>query len=153
MLRADTTKGASLKEIKKKQREADEQKLRELCESLAIEKIGKDELVKMSNANKGVWYLPVLNPDTDAIEVLGIMKPIDRYILSYASTKIEEEGMYIFLEAAMRECFLCSIEPDGSLVIGNDKPSVLIDDEEYFLPAANKFNKIIEGKKAALLKR
>jgi len=48
--------------------------------------------------------------------------------------------LYAFLEAAMRECF---IEGDKEI----------LDDDEYFIPAANAFNKILEGKKASLLKR
>jgi hypothetical protein len=153
MLRNDQTKGASIKEMRKREKERAENELKIMCENLAIEKITKEELVKMSNANKGLWYLPVKNEEDTAIELLAIMKPIDRYILSYASTKIEDEGMYLFLEAAMRECLLACINADGSVVIGNDKPTDIIDVEEYFLPSATKFNKIIEGKKAALLKR
>jgi hypothetical protein len=74
------------------------------------------------------------------IEALALMKPITRHILSYASTKITDEGLYAFLEAAMNECF---VEGDRCI----------IDDDEYFIPAANSFNKILEGKKASLLKR
>jgi len=113
--------------------------LLEKCNALANARYGEDEVKKMSNANKGIFFLPVMGDD-DEIEKMALMKPIDRNILSYASTKITDEGLYAFLEAAMRECF---IEGDREI----------LDDDEYFIPAANSFNKILEGKKASLLKR
>jgi len=48
--------------------------------------------------------------------------------------------LYVFLEACMRECWV-----EGDICI--------MDDDEYFIPAAMKFNKILEGKKASFLKR
>ena len=96
-------------------------------------------MVAWSNQNKGLWYLPIVDYNGN-IEKCLILRPITRHILSYASTKIEDEGLYTFLEAAMRECM---IEGD----------SEILDDDEYFIPAAMQFNDIMKGKKAMLLKR
>jgi len=68
------------------------------------------------------------------------MKPVDRAILSYAVSKMEDGGLYDYLGACMNECFL-----DGDRDI--------LDDDNYFIPAANSFNKMLEGKKVNLLKR
>lgn len=125
--------------MKARERKEEEVKLRAKCEALAFEKYGEDEVKKWSNASKGLWYMPVINED-GSIEKMAIMKPIDRHILSLASTKIEDEGLYIFLEACMRECW---VEGDKEI----------LDDDEYFIPAAQKFNKIMESKKVAFLKR
>ena len=116
-----------------------EKELRDKCEELAFERFTKDTVLGWSNKYKGLWYLPII-ADDGSIEKLGIMKPIDRHILSFASTKIEDEGLYVFLEACMRECWV-----EGDICI--------MDDDEYFIPAAMKFNKILEGKKASFLKR
>jgi hypothetical protein len=129
----------TLKEIREREKQAESEKLKQACNSFAYEKFGEKEVMALSNKHKGLWYLPILD-DEGNIEKMAIMKPIDRHILSYASTKVQEEGLYIFLEACMRECFLL-----GDMEI--------IEDDDYFLPAANKFNGMIEGKKAALLKR
>jgi hypothetical protein len=140
MIKTETTKGASVKEIRKREAERKEKELREQCEALATEKFTKKQLADWSNANKGLWFLPVMDETGEKIEALAIMRPITRSILSYASTKIQDEGLYEFLEAAMRECFVAGDE-------------VILNDDNYFIPAANQFNKILEGKKAALLKR
>lgn len=140
MIKTETTKGASVKEIRKREAERKEKELREQCEALAIEKFTKAKLGQWSNENKGLWFLPVMDETGEKIEALAIMRPITRSILSYASTKIQDEGLYEFLEAAMRECFVAGDE-------------VILNDDNYFIPAANQFNKILEGKKAALLKR
>jgi hypothetical protein len=141
MIKTEHKKGASVKEIRERDRKEKEEKLREQCAKLANERYGEDTLKKWSVENKGLWFLPVMDGDTgETIEALAIMRPITRSILSYASTKIQDEGLYEFLEAAMRECF---VEGD----------SKIMDEDEYFIPAANQFNKILEGKKAALLKR
>lgn len=137
MIRNDN--GRSIKEIREKERKEKEEQLRKQCNTLAEKRYGKEAVVKMSNSHKGLWFLPILN-DNDEIEKLALMKPIDRHILSFASTKINDEGLYAFLEAAMRECF---IEGDKEI----------LEDDEYFIPAANSFNKILDGKKASLLKR
>lgn len=139
MIRNDATKGSSLKDIKERDKQNKEQELREKCNALANERWGEDKVKKMSNEHKGLFFLPVMD-DAGNIEKIALMKPIDRNVLSYATTKITDEGLYAFLEAAMRECFI-----DGD-------PEIL-DDDEYFIPAANSFNKILEGKKASLLKR
>ncbi len=138
MIQTDTNKN-SLKALRKIEKQEEENILKAKCEALASERYGVEELKKMSNANKGIWYLPVSNEDGE-IEALALMKPIDRHILSYASTKMTEEGLYAFLESAMRSCF----------IVGDEK---IMDDDEYFIPAANVFNKILEGKNASLLKR
>lgn len=140
MIKTENKKGASIKEIRKREAEEKEKKLREQCEAYAVEKHSKEQLAKWSNENKGLWFLPVMDEDGEKIEALAIMRPITRSILSYASTKIQDEGLYEFLEAAMRECFVAGDQ-------------VILDDDNYFIPAANQFNKILEGKKAALLKR
>lgn len=129
----------TLKEIREREKQAEAEKLKQACNKLAYERYGEKEVVALSNKYKGLWYLPILDED-GTIEKMAIMKPIDRHILSFASTKVQDEGLYIFLEACMRECF----------VLGDKE---IIEDDDYFLPAANKFNGMIEGKKAALLKR
>jgi hypothetical protein len=139
MIQTDNNKG-TIKEIKERERKEEETQLREKCQALAYERYGEEQVVKWSNQNKGLWYLPVMDESGDNIEAIALMKPINRHILSYASTKISDEGLYAFLEQCMRECFIA----------GDD---FIIDDDEYFIPAAMKFNAILEGKKAALLKR
>jgi hypothetical protein len=139
VIRNDSSNGNSIKAIKDKEKAEKEAVLKQQCEEMAKKRFTEDQVKKWSNQYKGLFFLPILN-DHDQIEKLAIMKPIDRHILSYASTKISDEGLYSFLEACMRECFI-----DG------DKE--IIEDDEYFIPAANTFNKILEGKKASLVKR
>lgn len=139
MIKTETKKGASVKEIRERDRKEKEAKLHALCTEMANKRWTEEQMKKWSNENKGLWFLPILKDD-ESIELLAIMRPITRSILSYASTKIQEEGLYEFLEAAMRECF---VEGDREI----------LDEDAYFIPAANQFNKILEGKKAALLKR
>lgn len=140
MIQTDVTKGSSLKEIRERDKQQQDLKLRQQCETFAEDKFGKEQLIKWSNANKGLWYLPVMDESGEEVEAMAIMKPINRNILSYASTKITDEGLYAFLEQCMRECFIA----------GDER---ILDDDDYFIPAAMKFNSILEGKKAALLKR
>ena len=139
IVNSDKKSKNTLKQIKKAEQEEKDLKLRAACEKLAIERYGEDKIKQWSNANKGLWYLPVIDEE-DNIDALGIMRPITRHVLSYASLKIEDEGLYVFLEACMRECW----------VEGDDK---ILEEDEYFIPAAQKFNKIMEGKKVAFLKR
>lgn len=139
MIKTEAKKGDSVKEIRKREAAEKEAKLREQLNTYANEKFGENELKKWSVANKGLFFLPILGED-GAILKLAVMRPITRSILSYASTKVQEEGLYEFLETAMRECF-----------IAGDKD--ILDEDEYFIPAANQFNKILEGHKAALVKR
>lgn len=139
MITTETKKGASIKEIRKRENEAKEKELREKCEALAFERFTRDQIIKWSNENKGLWYLPVLDED-GSIKLLGIFKPITRSILSYASTKIQDEGLYEFLEAAMRECWV-----DGDMQI--------LDEDEYFLPASQEFNKILKSWNVGFVKR
>jgi hypothetical protein len=140
MIQTDNNKGSSIKEIRERELKDYETRLREKCQALAYERYGEDQVIKWSNLNKGLWYLPVMDETGENIEAIALMKPINRHILSYASTKITDEGLYAFLEQCMRECFIAG---DTSIM----------DDDEYFIPAAMKFNAILEGKKAALLKR
>lgn len=140
MIKTESNKGASIKEIRKREKDEKEKELREKCEAICVERFTKEQMGKWSNEHRGLWFLPVMDESGEAIEAIAIMRPITRSILSYASTKIQEEGLYEFLEAAMRECF---IEGDRKI----------LDEDEYFIPSANQFNKILEGKKAALLKR
>lgn len=139
MIRTDATNGRSLKEIRAAEKKEQEKQLREKCEAFASERYGEDQVKQWSNKNKGLFYLPVIDDD-GTIEKLAILKPIDRQILSYASTKISDDGLYAFLEAAMAECW---IEGDKEI----------LEDDEYFIPAADSFNNIMKGKKTALLKR
>jgi hypothetical protein len=140
MIKTDKHAGASLKDIRAKEKAAQEETLRAKCAAIANERFGEDQLKKWSNEHKGLWFLPVMDETGEKIEMLGIMQPINRHILSYASTKITDEGLYAFLESCMRECWV-------------DGDSAILDDDDYFIPAAMKFNSILEGKKAALLKR
>lgn len=140
MIQTDSNKGSSIKEIRERERKEQETQLREKCQALAYERYGEDQVIKWSNQNKGLWYLPVMDETGENIEAMALMKPINRHILSYASTKITDEGLYAFLEQCMRECFIAG-------------DAFIMDDDEYFIPAAMKFNAILEGKKAALLKR
>lgn len=128
----------TLKEKQKQEREAREAEIKSKCQAMAYEKYGEEQVKKWSNEHKGLWYLPLLD-DQDNIEALALMKPVTRHVLNYASTK-GDEGLYSFLEAAMRECWVAGDE-------------VILDDDDYFIPAANSFNRVTETKKAALLKR
>jgi hypothetical protein len=140
MIQTDTNKGSSIKDIRERERKEQETQLRDKCQALAYERYGEEQVIKWSNQHKGLWYLPVMDESGENIEAIALMKPINRHILSYASTKITDEGLYAFLEQCMRECFIAGDQ-------------FIIDDDEYFIPAAMKFNAILEGKKAALLKR
>ena len=152
MIQANSTNRETLKQIKEREKKEKALAHRNKCEAIAVEKFGESQVVSWSNANKGLWYLSV-GAEEDDIETIALMRPIDRHILSYASTKIEDGGLYEFLEAAMRECWVASIEADGSLITDKEKPSLILDDEECFIAAANKFNKILETKKASMVKR
>ncbi len=133
---------SSLKEMREREKKEQEQRIKELCEKMALERCGGEPaLVQLSNLHRGLWYLPVLG-EGDTIEKLLIMKPIDRHILSFASTKITDDGLYAFLEAAMQEC-----------VIKEHSDMDVFEDEEAFISAANSFQKVMEGKKTALVKR
>lgn len=140
MIRTNEEAGKSLKELRKLEQQKKEQELREKCEALAIERFGEEKIKQLSNKHKGLFYLPILDESEQAVEKMAILKPIDRHILSYASTKIEDEGLYNFLGAVLDSCW---IEGDEEIKT----------DDEYFIPACGKINKIIEGKKAALVKR
>ena len=141
MIKTDSNKN-SIKAIRDRDRVEKETALKVKCEAYAIGKLGDEQkLIALSNQNKGLWYLPVLDEEEN-IEKMLILKPIDRNILSFASTKLADDGLYSFLESAMREC-----------TIAEYSDMDIIEDDDYFIPAANSFNKILEGKKTALLKR
>lgn len=152
MIKTDANK-QSLKALREKEKAEKLDILKKACNDFANEKIGEEEMKKLSNANKGLWFLPLMKEDDDtAIECMAILKPIDRHILSFASTKLEDDGLYLFLEQCMRDCFVKGINPDG-VVVENADESVIIIDDDFFLPAAMKFNKVIESRKAAFVKR
>lgn len=140
MIRTDSNGGKTLKALRKEEQERKNKELREKCEALAVERYGEQQIKELSNSNKGLFYLPILDEEEQTIEKLAVLKPIDRHILSYASTKIEDDGLYSFLGAVLESCWL----------MGDDEIKM---DDEYFIPACGKINKIIEGKKAALVKR
>lgn len=132
------------KQIKEKAELEKELALKPILEA-AAEKIagGKAELAALSNKYKGLFYLPVWGEDetgNQVVDKMAIMRKPDRHVLNYASSKIADEGLYAFLEAAMRECF----------VAGDNE---IIEDDDYFIPASQVFNKILEEKKASMVKR
>ncbi|MFT3750966.1 MAG: hypothetical protein QM768_21815 [Agriterribacter sp.] len=129
----------NFKSIRERERKQKEAEIRAKCEAHAIAKYGEETVIKLSNKHKGLFYLPVFDEE-DEIDKMAIFRPIDKEVLNYASTKIESDGLYTFIETCMRECWL---EGDQEI----------LDDKDFFLPAANQFNKIIDGKKAALVKR
>lgn len=129
----------NFKNIRERERRQKDDEIRQQCEAHAIATFGQDEIVKLSNKHKGLFYLPIFDEDGD-IDKMAIFKPINKDVLNFASTKIESDGLYTFIEVCMRECWL---EGDKEI----------LEENEYFLPAANQFNKIIDGKKAALVKR
>ncbi len=139
MIITDNKKGHGIKEMRAREKKEKEKDLHDKCEKWAEERLGKQELAALSNRHKGLWYLPIQDDDGN-IEKCLILQPINRHILSYASTKISEEGLYIFLEAVMRECAV-----DGDMEI--------IEDDDYFIPAAMVLDDMLKGKKASLLKR
>lgn len=140
MIKTETKRSASGKEIRERERREREETLRQKCHQLANERFGEDKMKRWSNEYGGLWFLSVMDESGENIEALAIMRPVNRNIMGYASTKIQDGGLYEFLEAAMRECYV-------------DGDAVILEDDNYFIPAANQFNKILEGKKAALLKR
>jgi hypothetical protein len=135
----DKKKFDDLKTIQKKELEQYNKALRDQCETLVHERYGEEQVIQWSNLNKGLFYLPVLDDEGNILK-LAVFRPITRHILSYAATKMTEGGLYAFLESAMRECF---IEGDTEI----------LDDDEFFIPAANTFNNVIERRKVQLVKR
>src|SRR5690606_14629138 len=104
MIKTDTNKN-TLKSIREKEATEREVFERTACEAYCKKNFPDVDLVKLSNKHKGLWFLPIWD-ENDKVEKLALMRPIDRHILSYASTKVESDGLYIFLEACMNECFL-----------------------------------------------
>jgi hypothetical protein len=142
MIKTNANKN-SLKEIREREKAEKDKNYRDQCETILTTRIGGDssKIAELSNKHKGLWYLPALDEEGN-VEKMLVLKPIDRNILSYASTKIADDGLYAFLEAAMNECILKEYSD-----------MEMMNDDDYFIPAANSFNKIMEGKKTALLKR
>lgn len=134
------TKPLTVKEIRKREAEEKATKLREQCEAYAKERFTEKTIVEASNKYGGLFYLPILSEDETTIEKFAVFTPINRHVLSYASTKLADGGMYVFIEQVMRDTFLF-----GDMEI--------IDDDAYFLSAAEVINKIIDAKKAAFVKR
>lgn len=136
-----TTNKNSLKGIKareKKQKEAEE---KALCEAYAIGKLGSEQnLVKLCNEKKGLWYLPVFDDDGN-VEKMLILRPVDRLTLSMASSK-SDDGLYVFLESAMRDC-----------VIEEYSDMDIFEIEDMFIAAALAFQKMMEGRRVSILKR
>ncbi len=138
MFQTDANKSA-IKSMRAKEKAEHDEALKAKCKVYANQKFGEEELNKLSNTHKGLWFLPILDDD-DEITAIGILKPIDRNIMNYASTKVNDEGLFTFLEVILRSCW----------VAGDDE---IKEDEETFIAAANALNKIVENKKAALVKR
>ncbi len=134
-----TSTRSTMKEMQKLEKEKEAKALLEKCNARADELYGAKAMAQWSNANQGLWFLPIIDEEGN-IEKMMIFKKIDRNILSYASTKLETDGAYVFIEQCMRDCYIA-----GDMEI--------IEDDDYFLPAMSKFQAMIEGKKAAMLKR
>lgn len=137
MIQSDKSKTESLREIRDRKKKEEEVLLLEKCEAIARERYG----VKLDEWRKKfghIWFLPVQD-NTGEIEKLAVMKPIDRTILSYCADKMTEDGLYGYLEACMREVWL-------------DGDNEIVDEEEYFIPCSDVFQRITQGKKAAFLK-
>lgn len=132
-----STNKTSLKAIREARKQEEDQRLRELCEKTAIARFGEDKLAEWRKQFGSLWFLPILKDEE--VEKFAVMKPITRTALSYAASKLEDDGLYGFLESCMRECWI-------------DGDAEILDDDEYFIPASMKFNKILEGKTAAFLK-
>jgi hypothetical protein len=129
----------TIKEIRKEEAKIKADEIKAKCEALAKETYGDDQLKKWSVENKGIFYLPILDEDGDIIK-MAVLKPITRGILSIASTKIEDSGMYEFLEVVLRACWIAG-------------DTEIMEEDEYFIPAVQKLQKLIEGYKADLVKR
>jgi hypothetical protein len=136
MIKNDTAGAGNLKAIREREQATIAAELVAKAEEIARERYGV-KLDDWKKLHKAVWFLVIDNEGV--IEKMAVMKPINRHILSYASTKLEDDGLYSFLEQCMRECW----------IDGDDE---LLEDDEYFIPAAMKFNKMLEGKKAAFVK-
>lgn len=135
----DSKVAKTLAERRKQERAEREAMLKAKCNTWAIDRFGEEMIKQWSNKYKGIFYLPVLDDDDNILACL-VLRPIDRYILSYASTKLESEGLWLYLEACMRD-----------LMIDGDQ--IILDDEEYFFAAAQQLDKIMGARKAALVKR
>lgn len=118
---------------------AEEAKLKAEYEAYAVKKYTAEQIAKWSNAHKGIFYL-ALQDENGKIIKFAVMKKITREILDYATEKLQSAGLYVFLESVMREVWL-------------EGDSEILDDDEYFIPAAQQINKMLEGHTAKLVKR
>lgn len=130
----------TMKEINARKNKEQEAKLLELCRMKAEKSYGAEKVASWKKEFGDIFFLPILDETGEKIEAMAVMKPITRTVLSYASTKISEEGIYSFLETAMRECWIEGNESD------------IFEVEDNFIAAADSFQKIINRKKAAFLK-
>lgn len=138
MIHNSKDKGASLKEMKAKAAKVKDAIWLQLCEKMATERFGADKMVAWRKEFGAIWFMHI-EGENETVEKLMVMRPVDRHILSFASTKLEDDGLYTYLEQCMRDCKL-------------DGDEEILDDDDYFIPCAHKFNKIMEGKKASFLK-
>ena len=136
MIRTNTN--GSLKEMRERKRLEEEAVQLAQAEAAAVEKYGAEKVAEWRKQYGAVWFMTFL-ADGGKIEKLAVFRPIDRQVLSFAASKMEDDGLYGFLEQGMRECWL-------------DGDEEILEDDNYFIPAAQKFNKIIEGKQVAFLK-
>ncbi len=133
-------KKLSLKELEAKAAQEEELRVKELAEKEAVKRYTAEQLKKWQSENDGIWFLPFLTEDGKSIDKMLVLKSVDRNVLSFAMTKMEDEGMYGFLESAMREHTL-------------DGDAEIFEDEDLFLGASKVFQKAMEGRKAFMLKR
>jgi hypothetical protein len=115
----------SLKKIQAREKYLKEQKQHEECRTLAIEKFGEEEFIKMKKANPGLFFLPIMNNEGE-IQKMALMKPVDPHI-----TKICAQA---YVKAAMQECF---IEGDKDI----------LEENEFQAQAAEGFLEIMKSKK------
>lgn len=127
-----------LKALRDKEKRAEEVKQKAVCEKYVAERFG-EKVNHWRKEHGKIWFLPVFAEDGETIEKFAIFKPINRTILNYATSKLEDSGLYGFLEAAMMECW----------IDGDDE---IIQNDEYFISSAQVFNKVIESKKVAFIK-
>jgi hypothetical protein len=60
MIQTDSSKGASLKKIREREKKQKDDELKAKCQALANERYGEQKVVELSNANKGLWFLPCI---------------------------------------------------------------------------------------------
>lgn len=128
----------SLRDMRERKRLEEEALQLAQAEAAAVEKYGAEQIAAWRKQYGAIWFMTFLSEGKE-VEKIAIFRPIDRQVLSFAASKMEDDGLYGFLEQGMRECWLAGDEE-------------VLEDDNYFIPAAQKFNKIIEGKQVAFLK-